>query len=100
GEDIIAQALFISHARSGLADAVHDRGVIWACHPAPGLRFRRSTHLSICGALGAGIPHVPSPMGGWLHAGVLAPLPAGPMGDGRPVPRCTTTRSGQRAERE
>ncbi|MED6224305.1 hypothetical protein PIB30_082720, partial [Stylosanthes scabra] len=33
------------------ADAVHDRGGIQACHPAPGLRFRRSTHFSICGAL-------------------------------------------------
>ncbi|MED6225568.1 hypothetical protein PIB30_094846 [Stylosanthes scabra] len=36
---VVAQALFIPHARSRLADAVHDRGGIRASHPAPGLHF-------------------------------------------------------------
>ncbi|MED6185148.1 hypothetical protein PIB30_054228 [Stylosanthes scabra] len=63
GEDIIAQAVFIPHASSEQADAVHDGGGIRACHLASRLRFRRSTHFHICGALAAGVPHVPSPVG-------------------------------------
>ncbi|MED6188633.1 hypothetical protein PIB30_087739 [Stylosanthes scabra] len=63
GRRYYCPALFIPHARSGPADAVHDRGGIRACQPAPGLRFRHSTHFNICGALAAGVAHVPSPVG-------------------------------------
>ncbi|MED6146417.1 hypothetical protein PIB30_034331 [Stylosanthes scabra] len=55
-ESIIAQALFLPYACSGATDAVHGRCRFRARHPASGLRLRRSTPVSICGALEVCLP--------------------------------------------
>ncbi|MED6216585.1 hypothetical protein PIB30_008879 [Stylosanthes scabra] len=58
-----ALELFLPYACFGAADAVDGRGRFRARNPAAGLRLRRSTPVSICGALEARDAYVLPPVG-------------------------------------